>query len=69
MKSYPLYERVSDRVSAIQAVGIMGNPKAKLQLADGTMINYLPARKLVACQQRKCVGGRYCTGKRGTFDS
>jgi hypothetical protein len=42
----PIYERVSDRVSAIQAVGIMGNPKAKLQLADGTMINYLPARKL-----------------------
>ncbi len=42
----PIYERVSERVSAIQAVGVMGNPKAKLQLADGTMINYLPARKL-----------------------
>lgn len=42
----PIYERVSERVSAIQAVGIMGNPRAKLQLADGTAINYLPARKL-----------------------
>jgi hypothetical protein len=42
----PVYERVTDRVSAIQAVNVMGNPKAKIQLADGTMINYLPARKL-----------------------
>lgn len=42
----PVYERVTDRVSAIQAVSVMGNLKAKLQLTDGTMYNYLPARKL-----------------------
>ena len=42
----PVYERVTDRVPAIQAVSVMGNPRAKLQLNDGTMINYLPARKL-----------------------
>ncbi len=42
----PVYERVTDRVSAIQAVGVMGNPRAKVQLRDGTMLNYLPARKL-----------------------
>lgn len=42
----PIYERVTDRVSALQAVSVMGNPRAKLQLTDGTMYNYLPARKL-----------------------
>ena len=42
----PIYERVKDRVSAIQAVNVMGNPKAKVQLNDGTFLNYLPARKL-----------------------
>lgn len=42
----PVYERVKERVPAIQAVGVMGNPRAKVQLMDGTMLNYLPARKL-----------------------
>lgn len=42
----PIFERVTDRVSAKQAMGVVGNPKAKVQLSDGSMVNYMPARHL-----------------------
>ena len=42
----PIFERAKNVVPIKQAVDIMGNPKAKTQLVDGSWMNYLPARKL-----------------------
>lgn len=42
----PIFERVTDRVSAKQAMGIVGNPKAKVPVSDGSEVNYMPARHL-----------------------
>lgn len=42
----PVYERVKDRVMASQAIRVLASPDAKVQLADGTSINYFPSRKL-----------------------